>query len=123
MTYWGQALEAGSHWRSDGNAARFGQSSSGGLMGIEAQAPDGSFRLGMVGGHNRDRMRGQGQADVDSYNAGLYGGGTLGRVALRGDRKSTRLNSQSLMRISYAVFCLKKKTITQYAISTQINIQ
>src|SRR3546814_3181299 len=27
----------------------------------------------------------------------------------RGDRKSTRLNSQSLMRISYAVFCLKKK--------------
>src|SRR3546814_6680535 len=30
------------------------------------------------------------------------------RIAL--DRKSTRLNSQSLMRISYAVFCLKKKT-------------
>src|SRR3546814_3536897 len=27
------------------------------------------------------------------------------------DRKSTRLNLQSLMRISYAVFCLKKKTI------------
>src|SRR3546814_4801624 len=26
------------------------------------------------------------------------------------DRKSTRLNSQSLMRISYAVFCLNKKT-------------
>src|SRR3546814_2574447 len=26
------------------------------------------------------------------------------------DRKSTRLNLQSLMRISYAVFCLKKKT-------------
>src|SRR3546814_9132724 len=25
------------------------------------------------------------------------------------DRKSTRLNSKSLMRISYAVFCLKKK--------------
>src|SRR3546814_2971490 len=25
------------------------------------------------------------------------------------DRKSTRLNSQSLMRISYAVFCLQKK--------------
>src|SRR3546814_6274715 len=27
------------------------------------------------------------------------------------DRKSTRLKLQSLMRISYAVFCLKKKTI------------
>src|SRR3546814_7933555 len=28
------------------------------------------------------------------------------------DRKSTRLKLQSLMRISYAVFCLKKKKIT-----------
>src|SRR3546814_1326986 len=32
-----------------------------------------------------------------------------GGPARIGDRKSTRLNSQSLMRISYAVFCLKKK--------------
>src|SRR3546814_9744867 len=31
------------------------------------------------------------------------------------DRKSTRLNSQSLMRISYAVFCLKKKTKPNYS--------
>src|SRR3546814_1065537 len=31
-----------------------------------------------------------------------------------GDRKSTRPELQSLMRISYAVFCLKKKTIFIY---------
>src|SRR3546814_4790865 len=31
----------------------------------------------------------------------------LGQIRL--DRKSTRLELQSLMRISYAVFCLKKK--------------
>src|SRR3546814_10267173 len=38
---------------------------------------------------------------------------SLAAAPLReGDRKSTRLNSQSLMRISYAVFCLKKKTHT-----------
>src|SRR3546814_8292594 len=30
-------------------------------------------------------------------------------VIAKRDRKSTRLNSKSLMRISYAVFCLKKK--------------
>src|SRR3546814_1370195 len=30
----------------------------------------------------------------------------------QGDRKSTRLNSRSLIRISYAVFCLKKKKKT-----------
>src|SRR3546814_4736311 len=33
----------------------------------------------------------------------------LSKIKLARDRKSTRLNSQSLMRISYAVFCLKKK--------------
>src|SRR3546814_4745025 len=32
-----------------------------------------------------------------------------GRARRARDRKSTRLNSSSLMRISYAVFCLKKK--------------
>src|SRR3546814_7266394 len=33
----------------------------------------------------------------------------LCRIERPGDRKSTRLELQSLMRISYAVFCLKKK--------------
>src|SRR3546814_2905676 len=32
------------------------------------------------------------------------------------DRKSTRLELQSLMRISYAVFCLKKKKTSPYEI-------
>src|SRR3546814_2908424 len=35
-------------------------------------------------------------------------------VTDRLDRKSTRLNSQSLMRISYAVFCLKNTTDLLY---------
>src|SRR5690554_7231467 len=35
------------------------------------------------------------------------------RCGPRGDRKSTRLNS-SHVRISYAVFCLKKKKIKHY---------
>src|SRR3546814_6511707 len=37
------------------------------------------------------------------------------------DRKSTRLNSQSLMRISYAVFCLKKKKSQMSTTSTTAN--
>src|SRR3546814_10688300 len=36
------------------------------------------------------------------------------KSTLSEDRKSTRLNSQSLMRISYAVFCLKKKKKYNY---------
>src|SRR3546814_2206945 len=44
-----------------------------------------------------------------------FGGGAVGHRRLSSrDRKSTRLELQSLMRISYAVFCLKnKKHITQ----------
>src|SRR3546814_3928710 len=34
---------------------------------------------------------------------------STGGTGAAGDRKSTRLNSSPLMRISYAVFCLKKK--------------
>src|SRR3989442_8983170 len=47
---------------------------------------------------------------------GAVRGGRPGPVALRGsDRKSTRLNS-SHVRISYAVFCLKKKKLLEHAI-------
>src|SRR3546814_6741516 len=40
-------------------------------------------------------------------------GGDVPCEGRRPDRKSTRLNSKSLMRISYAVFCLKKKKRTK----------
>src|SRR3546814_4200408 len=45
------------------------------------------------------------------HHAGLpdRGGSPRRPCAVPGDRKSTRLKLQSLMRISYAVFCLKKK--------------
>src|SRR3546814_7454461 len=41
-------------------------------------------------------------------NFGILASGAYSKATL--DRKSTRLNSRSLMRISYAVFCLKKNT-------------
>src|SRR5256885_9002838 len=44
-----------------------------------------------------------------SRNPWLGGGGRLPRLQRGRDRKSTRLNSSHLV-ISYAVFCLKKKT-------------
>src|SRR3546814_2633727 len=40
---------------------------------------------------------------------------------LSGDRKSTRSELQSLMRISYAVFCLKKKKTTSMKLHTVDN--
>src|SRR3546814_5760973 len=49
-----------------------------------------------------------------AMNGRAYGGRFLwmwpnARISVMGDRKSTRLELQSLMRISYAVFCWKKK--------------
>src|SRR5690554_7424716 len=56
------------------------------------------------------RLRQVGLAQHDAVrDRGLLGGLRLARQRLgAGDRKSTRLNS-SHVRISYAVFCLKKK--------------
>src|SRR3546814_6432209 len=60
------------------------------------------------------------EAQIEQEDLALHesedgeGGGQRGDAAgdqegEAGDRKSTRLNSKSLMRISYAVFCLNKK--------------
>src|SRR3546814_9180951 len=53
---------------------------------------------GAIGHDHRQRHQGAGRTDVDDAAA----------VALRSEEHTSEL--QSLMRISYAVFCLKKKT-------------
>src|SRR3546814_6381557 len=66
------------------------------------------------------------QAWIDEMNAKGYDGAALVADAkaliaeYAGDRKSTRLNFQSLMRISYAVFCLKKKNTYYLIINNHI---
>src|SRR3989442_6336822 len=58
------------------------------------------------------------QADLTwVVNAYLIAFGGFLLLAGRIDRKSTRLNS-SHVRISYAVFCLKKKTKETYALAS-----
>src|SRR3546814_1595667 len=56
------------------------------------------------------RHRGRGAEDLPGAEAGALsgGGGALGPCARRSEEHTSEL--QSLMRISYAVFCLKKKT-------------
>lgn len=101
---WGQALNSWSHWGSDGNAARLDHASTGALAGIEMQAPGGAFRLGMVGGHNRDELRGRGNADIDSYHAGLYAGGTLGALTLGGGAVFSWQDVAARRAVSFAGF-------------------
>src|SRR2546430_1682415 len=53
--------------------------------------------------------------DATGHTEEVRGDGVVGELpVLRPDRKSTRLNS-SHSQISYAVFCLKKKTNIQYS--------
>src|SRR3546814_4374878 len=72
--------------------------------------------IGRDGVHGACRIQ-RGHAPAAAMRGGIEPGAeraqlihpyVFGRRFL-GDRKSTRLNSKSLMRISYAVFCLKKK--------------
>src|SRR2546426_7863305 len=67
------------------------------------------FRSGYVGNYERLLLPDwQGLRRGPLRCLSSYGGNQTGWVWLRGDRKSTRLNSSHLV-ISYAVFCLKKK--------------
>src|SRR5436305_4761498 len=71
-----------------------------------------------LGPHDgRRRPRSGQRGDVAGGGGGGGVRGREGRHAARAglDRKSTRLNS-SHVRISYAVFCLKKKTTTPFSI-------
>src|SRR5256885_4880032 len=64
----------------------------------------------------RSRRRGRGRQSQPHRAAGggrsLRAGRPAADDARDGDRKSTRLNSSHLV-ISYAVFCLKKKTVIE----------
>lgn len=83
LAIWGQALDSSRRWGGNASVSRFAQDTSGALAGVEAQAP-GGLRIGVLGGHHRDELRGRGNADVDSYHAGAYAGGTIGTLALGG---------------------------------------
>lgn len=83
ISAWGQAIGGWGHYGSDGNAARLGRSAAGGLAGIEAQVPDADVRLGVFGGYHHADLRGSGDADVESYHTGLYGGARFGAFAAR----------------------------------------
>lgn len=83
LAVWGQTLDSARRWGGNASVGRLAQDSVGALAGIEAQAA-GGVRVGVLGGHHRDELRGRGNADVDSYHAGAYAGGTIGALALGG---------------------------------------
>src|SRR3546814_8288467 len=58
-------------------------------------------------------------ADVQDVSRGIGLDNRIGSKFLHADRKSTRPELQSLMRISYAVFCLKKKITQPRLITTR----
>src|SRR5690606_40833472 len=72
-------------------------------------------RVHLLAAHRQERRRLKVGAVARPGTQRRSGEGDVHRPAIRrraGDRKSTRLNS-SHVKISYAVFCLKKKTNTR----------
>src|SRR3546814_10181577 len=98
--------------------------------------PNGGFALGLAAGIGRGGVRrGTDGGDVDQtfdasgrrggrHRAGAFRLHRLKALASTLDERSEEHTSelQSLMRISYAVFCLKKKTLTTSHITLNENI-
>src|SRR3546814_5032897 len=74
------------------------------------RSPD-YLSIGRTGGLCRYSLHISAHRSRATWNPDILCRKPCNRIPLpdRLDRKSTRLNLQSLMRISYAVFCLKKK--------------
>src|SRR3546814_10367288 len=88
-----------------------------------------SARLGLAGPGRADRLddrRRNHAADADvphrRERPRLWRAGAAGRRAASGRSEEHTSELQSLMRISYAVFCLKKKTTTTYTTILLIHI-
>src|SRR3546814_4699143 len=71
-----------------------------------AHHPDSALR-GAIGGHAGDAFETSHRGDIDH---GAAAGVCDDRDAMRSEEHTSEL--QSLMRLSYAVFCLKKNTTT-----------
>src|SRR3546814_2285751 len=84
-------------------------------VGHEGRVVDVVERV-QVAPAQRDRHPEQGGAVVQAHAADFLRAAAffVALAALRSEEHTSEL--QSLMRISYAVFCLKKKTITHYLI-------
>jgi outer membrane autotransporter protein len=81
---WGQAFGSWGDTGSDGNAAAFGRSTGGLLIGADALA--GDWRVGLLGGYSHSSFDADARnsaGDSDNYHLGLYGGTNWGAIAFR----------------------------------------
>src|SRR3546814_2792440 len=82
------------------------------------RAGDGGVRRGNLRSRRRDRPRRGAEAAVALANRTAFGlGASIWTADIRSEEHTSEL--QSLMRISYAVFCLKKKMIDLYFLITR----
>src|SRR3546814_8009696 len=105
--------------RSSMSASSTMKASAGRWRGASRVVLDGHLQHRIYAGRRRKERRARRQPPQGPRNRAdparqFPQGGKGGRAhCVRLDRKSTRLNSQSIMRNSYAVFCLKKNKKTQ----------
>src|SRR3546814_10034980 len=112
---WAQVVGSWNELDDGGNAAKVKSDTAGLFIGADTAVGQGwrvGAALGFTDGEVKVNDRNS-KSDVTSYTAALYGGNS------RSEEHTSEL--QSLMRISYAVFCLKKKMI-QDVYRTQLKL-
>src|SRR3546814_6579585 len=102
---------------------------SGLTFAVQAAPPEGKGQGNGKGNSSKGGGNGKGNGNGNSGNAGnngnsgqpgnsgAHGGGKPSQAQGRSEEPTSEL--QSLMRISYAVFCLKKKNKTTYRLHGQ----
>ncbi len=82
---WGQGFGSWGHWDGDGNAARFGRSTGGFLVGADGTIFD-SWRVGGFAGYGATRFdtnERRSSGSSNDYHVGLYGGTGWDRLSFR----------------------------------------
>src|SRR3546814_6666260 len=89
-----------------------------------AAAPAGARSGGVAGGRSRQPGCGgrSGASDLGLCGAAGSGGAVRADQGARGRSEEHTSELQSLMRISYAVFCLKKKKTKHYSFLPLVNL-
>ncbi|MDF3202849.1 autotransporter outer membrane beta-barrel domain-containing protein [Pseudomonas sp. 1912-s] len=99
---WVQLLGGHNSLSADDNATGYSASNSGVLLGMDTDIADG-WLLGAAAGYTQTKLDGSGasKANSDNYHLSLYGGKSLGNIALRAGTASTWSRLDTSRRIDY----------------------
>jgi outer membrane autotransporter protein len=100
VRFWTSGYLSSNTWSGDGNAAGINVATNGVVFGTDAPVAD-QWRIGGIIGYSQDSL---GQANTDSYHAGLYAMGEIGQVTLAGGAIYSHNEVSTRRDISFGTF-------------------